>query len=106
MLSALSQILWTAVCRVLIGEILRATPAPLLSSFDPPASGFAFAHTSATPFAGPVTPPATATSGPPAQRAPARAMFDKVLGAMNRFRETCPLMGMIHDGFVTLQGAM
>ena len=41
----------------------------------------------------------------PAQRAAVRAMLDRVLQAMNRFREACPLMGMIHDGFVTLQGA-
>lgn len=33
-------------------------------------------------------------------------MLDRVLAAMNRFRETSPLMGMLHDGFVSVQGAL
>ncbi|KAI9066252.1 hypothetical protein FKP32DRAFT_1610151 [Trametes sanguinea] len=43
---------------------------------------------------------------PAAQREAIRATLDRVLAAMNRFRETCPLMGMLHDGFVSVQGAM
>ncbi|KAI0359774.1 hypothetical protein OH77DRAFT_1493304 [Trametes cingulata] len=53
---------------------------------------------------------ASAIAGPSSARGPQRdairAMLDRVLAAMNRFRETSPLMGMLHDGFVSVQGAM
>ena len=69
-----------------------------------------FAESSARLETAPTAPSLAASGGPaaaaPAQRAAVRATLDRVLGAMNRFREACPLMGMIHDGFVTLQGAM
>ncbi|RPD60171.1 hypothetical protein L227DRAFT_502556 [Lentinus tigrinus ALCF2SS1-6] len=51
-----------------------------------------------------------ASAGPSTARTPQRdairAMLDRVLGAMNRFRDASPLMGMIHDGFVSLLAAM
>lgn len=51
--------------------------------------------------------PATASAGPSMlQRDAIRAVLDKVLGAMNRFRDTSQLMGTIHDGLVSLLGAM
>ncbi|KAL1949573.1 hypothetical protein VTO73DRAFT_8454 [Trametes versicolor] len=37
---------------------------------------------------------ASAAAGPSNARAPLRAMLDRVLAAMNRFRETSPLMGL------------
>ncbi|KAI0367956.1 hypothetical protein BV20DRAFT_1054354 [Pilatotrama ljubarskyi] len=88
------SILWTAVCRVLIGEMLR--PAPQAPSLPRPAT---YASVAAYATAGP-----SSARGP--QRDAIRAMLDRVLAAMNRFRETSPLMGMLHDGFVTVQGAM
>ncbi|KAM5531794.1 hypothetical protein V8D89_014564 [Ganoderma adspersum] len=72
-------ILWTAVCRVFIGQ--------------------ATATTQGQAAAGP-------SSNPTAQREAARTLLDRVLAVMNRFRETSPLMGMLHDGFVSVQGAM
>ncbi|PIL35487.1 transcription factor [Ganoderma sinense ZZ0214-1] len=72
-------ILWTAVCRVFIGQ----------------------ATTVARGQAG-----AGPSSSPTGQRDAARGLLDRVLAVMNRFRETSPLMGMLHDGFVSVQGAM
>ncbi|KAI9000431.1 hypothetical protein BD414DRAFT_511159 [Trametes punicea] len=63
-------ILWTAVCRVLIGS--SSSSAPSASQ----------------------------------RREAIRVMLDRVLDAMNRSRETSPLMGMLRDGFVSVQGAM
>ncbi|KAH9847663.1 hypothetical protein C2E23DRAFT_490406 [Lenzites betulinus] len=42
----------------------------------------------------------------PQQQQQHRAMLERVMAAMNRFRETSPLMGMLHDGFVSVQGVM
>ncbi|KAJ3007901.1 hypothetical protein NUW54_g3366 [Trametes sanguinea] len=86
-------ILWTAVCRVLIGEILR-TPAT-----QDPSSPRTYAAVAASASS-------SSARAPAAQREAIRATLDRVLAAMNRFRETCPLMGMLHDGFVSVQGAM
>ncbi|KAL7279257.1 hypothetical protein ACG7TL_007098 [Trametes sanguinea] len=86
-------ILWTAVCRVLIGEILR-TPAA-----QAPSSPRTYAAVAASASS-------SSSRAPAPQREAIRAMLDRVLAAMNRFRETCPLMGMLHDGFVSVQGAM
>ncbi|KAI0775118.1 hypothetical protein BD413DRAFT_653678 [Trametes elegans] len=102
-------ILWTAVSRVLIGEILRLAPAHPPSSQPP--SYAAVAASSSSSAAAAVAGPSTAR--PPQQQqqqqqreAAIRAMLDRTLAALNRFRETAPLMGMLHDGFVSVQGAM
>ncbi|KAH9945112.1 uncharacterized protein BXZ73DRAFT_73316 [Epithele typhae] len=102
-------ILWTAVCRTLIGEILRgrtqahsssqsfALPGPSTSTA---LSGFSESSARVNPT--PANAPDAGPTGPPA----ARAVLDRILAVMNRSREACPLMGMIHDGFAILQDAM
>ncbi|EJF64875.1 hypothetical protein DICSQDRAFT_167027 [Dichomitus squalens LYAD-421 SS1] len=97
-------ILWTAVCRVFIGETLRLN-APQASLSYPPT------HAAAPGLLQqPARGTTSGTTGPgwsPAPRREAvRALLDRVLAAMNRFRESSPLMGMLHDGFVSVQGAM
>ena len=118
------QILWTAISRVLIGEIIRSDAVQALSSsqplhlFDPYAPSSSSSPSQSQPqtqfrptYAAVLTGTApTASAGPstarPPQRDAVRAMLDRVLGAMNRFRDASPLMGMIHDGFVSLTAAM
>ena len=114
------QILWTAISRVLIGEIVRSDAVQALSSsqplhlFDPyaPSSSQSRPQTQSRPtYAAVLTGTAPAASAGPStartpQRDAVRAMLDRVLGAMNRFRDASPLMGMIHDGFVSLTAAM
>lgn len=96
------------MCRVFIGETLSAPAHQALCSFIPtspsPPSPFQYvgkatATTQRQAAAGP-------SSNPTAQREAARTLLDRVLAVMNRFRETSPLMGMLHDGFVSVQGAM
>ena len=108
---------------MLIGEILRLGPAQAPSGSSQPLSSSSIASSSSLTSAMFVSPtsssqihlqPATqhdaASAGPSVPRSPqrdaVRAVLDRVLGAMNRFRDASPLMGTIHDGLVSLQGAM
>ncbi|KAI0833592.1 hypothetical protein BC628DRAFT_1414358 [Trametes gibbosa] len=97
-------ILWTAVCRVLIGEIVRTAAAPQAPSLpNRPTYAAVVAFTTGQSSGAQMAPP---THQQQQQRQQHRAMLDRVMAAMNRFRETSPLMGMLHDGFVSVQGAM
>ncbi|KAI0787565.1 hypothetical protein C8Q74DRAFT_1366419 [Fomes fomentarius] len=116
-------ILWTAVSRVLIGEIIRSGPVQAPSSSQPlssfASSSSAIPSYSSSSLTSPLhshrsrmqmpsgSVPATASAGPSmSQRDAIRAVLDKVLGAMNRFRDTSQLMGTIHDGLVSLLGGV
>ena len=119
------QILWTAVGRVLIGEIIRSgrvqapSSSQSVSSFAPSSSASSVnpLYASSASSSGQLqtqlymqpgtgsAPTASAGAGMP-QRDAVRAVLDRVLGAMNRFRDTSPLMGTIHDGLVSLLGAL
>ena len=102
------QILWTAICRVFIGEILRlnAPPAPIsYTPYRPDAPG-SLGHSAYGTSSGSASTGAGSSSGSAPRREAVRALLDRVLAAMNRFRESSPLMGMLHDGFISVQGAM
>ncbi len=100
------------MCRVLIGETPLVPAHQALCSYPrrhhalPPPSPFQYAvhatgftHAQGQAAAGP-------SSNLTAQREAARTLLERVLAVMNRFRETSPLMGMLRDGFVSVQGAM